>query len=234
MSDYSEWTEQRRAYGWFGRMIAPPGGGRPATLAFTLGALGVVAFAASLFLQWQSVTFNLNADGNTAAPQVSSTVSRLATQGPPADTGGIGLVYVLGVVACLGVWGAVVARPELALRVRMAVGGAGAGLLAVVAALIMRPALTSVSLLGALPEDVLNSVHTSYEPGALAAAAAVVLPVVAIWLAGRPAQQDAVEREERPDPKRWTTSSNDLTVTSEPMDLTVSGGEEAWSRPHNQ
>jgi hypothetical protein len=239
MSDYSEWTEQRREYGWFGRMIAPAGGGRPATLAFTLGLLGVVAFAASLFLKWHTVTLDFSTDGNTAAPQLQSNVAHLGIEGPPGVSSGVSLVYMLGVVACLGVWGAVVTRPELALRTRMAVGGVGAGLLAVVVAMILRrpDVLNSQVLGGTFPQEMLSNVQTAYEPGIFAGLAAVVLPVVAVWLAGKPAQQEAaaVAREESPDPepKQWSRSDNGLTVSSEPMDLTVSGGDEAWARPHN-
>src|SRR5262245_21046941 len=117
MSEYSEWAEERHEYGWFGRLIAPRDGGRPATLAFMIGALGVVAFGASLILEWQSVTVTVASLGVESNSQQTISVSM---GGPMRSTELLGLVYVAGVIAILGLWGATVARPDLAARTRLA------------------------------------------------------------------------------------------------------------------
>jgi hypothetical protein len=236
MSDYSEWTEQRREYGWFGRMIAPRDGGRPATLAFTVGVLGAVAFAASLFLNWHTVTVDLSSGGNTDAPSATASVVTLSVQGPGGSGDTPGLVYMLGVVACLGAWGAVVARPELALRLRLAVAGVGAGLLAVVVALILRrpDSITAQALLGGFPNELESRIKTAYEPGAFLGLVAVILPVVAIWLAGQPAARaQMAEQVEAPaeraavpdvDQRQWAAPSK----AGGAFDLTVTPGGDAW------
>ncbi len=174
--EYSKWTPEEREPGWFGRLVTPPGGGRPATAAFLVGILGAVAFVASLSLDWQSVT-----EPPDTPP--SSDTQPLTAADNITNPFMLGLVYALCGVALLGLLGAALTRPELALRLRMAAAGVTVALVGVLVATTIR-----------LPEQLMTQyaiepavARTSYEPGLFCAYAAVVLPVVAIWLAARPA-----------------------------------------------
>jgi hypothetical protein len=182
---------EHRDPGWFVRLVAPQGGGRPATLTFVLGALAAGAFIGSLALDWQSVTVPAGIpDG-------------FAEQGDRSVAGGIAsietlsLVYTLGVVALLGVVGAVVTRPDLALRQRMAATGVTVGLVGVLAAVTLRLSETVANLPAVYFIDVgaLDGLTYSYEPGLLCGYAAVVLSGAAIWRAGGVARRRAADAE---------------------------------------
>ncbi len=177
-----EWTTEPRELGWFARLVTPEGGGRPATAAFAIGIAGAAAFVASLALDWQSVT-------RPAGNHTSVSTSAQSFGDNIASVFMLGLVYAVGGVALLGLLGAVVTRSELALRLRMPAAGVTAGLVGVlVAATIRMPEyLMAQAGFGDPGSPAVAGVTTSYQPGIFCAYAAVVLPMVAIWLAARPA-----------------------------------------------
>jgi hypothetical protein len=86
---------------------------------------------------------------------------------------------------------ALVGRPVAALRHRMALTGAGAGLAAVVAAGTVRLADDTLELYGFNFPGAPSTLGSSYELGPLAALAAVLLPVAAVWAAAQPAARAA-------------------------------------------
>jgi len=186
MSHYNEsmeWTTEPRELGWFARLVAPQGGGRPATAAFAIGIGGAAAFVASLALDWQSVT------RPAGEPTFDPTTSAQSFGDNIASVFMLGLVYAVGGVVLLGLLGAVVTRSELALRLRMTAAGVTVGLVGVlVAATIRMPEYLMAQVgLGGPGSPAVDGVTTSYQPGIFCAYAAVVLPMVAIWLAARPA-----------------------------------------------
>jgi len=186
MSHYDErmeWTTEPRELGWFARLVAPEGGGRPATAALAIGIAGAAAFVASLALDWQSVTLPAGErtfDSTTSAQSFGDNIANVFM---------LGLVYAVGGVVLLGLLGTVVTRSELALRLRMPAAGVTVGLVGVlVAATIRMPEyLMAQAGFGGPGSPAVAGVTTSYEPGIFCAYAAVVLPMVAIWLAARPA-----------------------------------------------
>jgi hypothetical protein len=119
------------------------------------------------------------------------------TTGLP-DIATLSLAYVFGGIALLALTGAVATRPEAALRLRMAAMGAGVGMVGILVATTIRMPRTILEAQGLLSAlfggnpDVLNDrMANSYEPGIFFGYAAVVLPLLAIWLAGRPAARSA-------------------------------------------
>jgi hypothetical protein len=185
MTQYEDLIAPRR--GWLSRLLAPEANARPAASAFVVGALGAAAFVASLALEWQSVS--LPRDLGVTEQSLVLTYSYNAIS--PAS---LGLVYAVGVVALLILVGAVINRAEMALRLRMAVAGLTVGLLGVVVGITVGLPNQMTSQYGPggqKPPDV----TISYHPGLLFAYAAVVLPIVAIWLASRPAVREELRRD---------------------------------------
>jgi len=245
MTHRTEWTVEPREPGWLGRVIAPHGGGRPSSLTLGLGALAAAAFGASLALDWQKVTIAppQGGDGPQNAPMVLTTgLGAIET---------LSLVYVLGTIALLALVGGVATRPELALRLRMATLGAGFGVLAVLIAVTLRMPRTFFgaqglfeALYGGFSSQLQDRAESSYEPGIFFGYAAVILPLIAVWLAGRPADRpeatdDAMDQEELPESAAAPTTNRrtarmdgplDLSVTSDgPVDLTVRS-DHGWPR----
>jgi hypothetical protein len=185
---HQDWIPEAPRRSWLSRLLAPEADAKPSTDAFAVAVLAAGAFVASLTMTWQSATVALSANG---ADQARATLTYTNTVTSPDM---LGLVYALGMLALLALAGAVVTRSDLALRMRLAAAGLTVGLLGVVSAITMT-----------LPDAVYNrvgpfgladgvKVAVSYEPGLLCAYAAVVLPIVAIWLAARPALREAEAR----------------------------------------
>jgi hypothetical protein len=162
-------------------------GASGSTTPFLLGLAATGAFVASLVLDWVRISVARQGGLN---PGFSAVASVSAGFGVPGDT--VGLVYLLGVLGLMATLGAVLGRPDAALRVRMAVSGLGIGVLAVLAAIALGGTDRFVgqqvaveTLLGAT--GIVDNAKVGYEPGIFCAAAAVVLLVVGVWLAGAPA-----------------------------------------------
>jgi hypothetical protein len=191
MAQQTDWIVEPRERGWLTRFVAPQAGDRPSSVPLLLGALGAASFVASLALDWQRVTVAANTD----EPQPPQDV--VITTGLP-DIASMSLTYVLGGIALLALVGAVAPRPETALRIRMAAMGAGVGMVGILIATTIRmpdsfmeaqgPLL---ALFGGGPDFFEDRIRTSYEPGIFFGYAAVILPLLAIWLAGRPAARFA-------------------------------------------
>jgi hypothetical protein len=219
MTQYEDLIPTRR--GWLSRLLAPEANARPAASAFVVGALGAAAFVASLALEWQSVTLpgDLGVTDQAAALTYSDNAINPLM---------LGLVYGVGVVALLGLVGAVINRAEVALRLRMAAAGVAVGLLGVVVGITVglpHQLISQYGRGGQKPPDV----TISYHPGLLFAYAAVVLPIVAIWLASRPAVREALWRDTA---KRTAQAADDENAqllrgparrpdAREPLELTV-------------
>jgi hypothetical protein len=175
---------QSHTPGGLQRLLGAPGSRTP----FLLGLAGIVAFVASLVLDWVRISIDRAGIDPRSGVAVSS-----ARFGLPDDT--VGLVYLLGGLGLIAALGAVLGRPDAALRLRMAVAGLGVGVLAVLAAIahgatnwFLGQQVGLETLLGATGSgSVFDNAKVGYEPGIFCAAAAVVLPVVGIWLAGAPA-----------------------------------------------
>jgi len=171
------------------RLLSPQAGVRPATAAFALGVAAVLAFMGSLVLDWMIVSLEVPSESTfsfqSGEPiQVAASLSNVDV---------LGEAYLLGGIGLLGLLGAVLTRPELALRWRISATGIGLGLLAVIVADAQRmPASTygqdSIFFSNTRAMDALRgSTKVAYEPGILCALAAIVLLVTAIWFAARPA-----------------------------------------------
>jgi hypothetical protein len=223
------WQVEPREPGWLGRLIAPPSGGRPATLAFLLGVAGAAAFVGSLALDWQKVRLPTDESFQGAELHFASGIASIDT---------LSLVYTLCVVALLGIVGAVITRPELALRLRMAAAGVTVGVVGILAAVTVRLdgaiANLSMGFYGFTTEQAATMTF-SYEPGIFCGYAAAVLPGMAIWVAGRTAVRGAAPA--RPEPAAPSVGGEpavrhadlhpvrELSVSgSEPLDLTVAPG----------
>lgn len=192
MSHQTDWIVEPRARGWLARLIAPQEGDRPSSVPLLLGAVGAAAFVASLAFDWQKVT--VEPVPSEEPPQQEVLV---LTTGLP-DVATLSLAYVLGGIALLALMGAVATRPEAALRLRMAAMGAGMGMVGILIATTIRMPRTVLqaqgllsALFGGTPDVLDDRITNSYEPGIFFGYAAVILPLLAIWLAGRPAARPA-------------------------------------------
>ena len=192
MSD--QWQAERSGPGVLERLLVPQSSTKPAVTAFLAGLAGAGAFVASLVLDWQrvSVVIPESLGSGRGGDEAVVTAGLL-------DTNVVGLVYVLGMLGLLTMIGAVLVRPELALRMRLGVVGLAVGLVGIVAAytlgmpenimqasgfvlpVLFEPALT----------EMLDNAELAYEPGLFAGYAAVVLLAVAAWLAAAPAARAA-------------------------------------------
>jgi hypothetical protein len=214
----TEWMVEEHEPGWLGRLIAPSDGGRPAAAAVVVGALAAVAFALSLAFNWGTVTISGGAfEGEQPDTVYEASVSNMIS---------LSFVYLIGIIALLGIVGAVVTTPELALKLRLAAIGVTAGVVAVViAATVQMPTVATLGLPGQY------EAKTVIQVGLFFGYAAAVLPLAAIWLAARPA---AHPRPPAPAPARPELVEEDevpvapfprgLSVSGGPMDLTVTPG----------
>src|SRR4051794_35822763 len=147
VSGQSRWVGEPSRSGWWHR-LASPGDRRPPTVAFLLAIAAVVAFVVSLSWDWIAVTASLAnpSDGADSARIYGAEVTSgrfgstltITTSNNVTNLNMLGLVYGLGGLALLAAAGAVLNRPDLALRIRMAVGGLGVGVVAVVVAALVR------------------------------------------------------------------------------------------------
>jgi hypothetical protein len=217
VAQYEEWTVEPAERSWLSRFIAPQANARPTTVGFVFGALGLAAFVASLALDWVKVDVNLRG-GDVTSLALSASGVRLDQ---------LGQVYAIGVVAVFGLLGAVLPRPELALRFRLAAAGVCLALAGVILSTVLRlPDLATEQYSPVLGGDA----KVSYEPGIICAFLAVVLPLAAIWVAARPAVRFALAEAEAageraaPPVQRAPgrpVGQRGLTVSAEPIDLTV-------------
>ena len=220
MTQYEDLIAPRR--GWLSRLLAPEANVRPAASAFVVGTLGMAAFVASLALQWHSITIPTDTNGTSGMIFIYENGTSRVTS--PST---LGQIYALGVIALLSLVGATLNHADLALRLRMGAAGLAVGLLGVVIAItIIVPDLASRQ--GAARNG--PGAVVSYEPGLLFAYAAVVLPIVAIWLASRPAvreepRRDTAERTAQPaeddENAQLLRGPAWRPHTREPLDLTV-------------
>jgi hypothetical protein len=177
----TDWVEDPRV-GWMSRLLVPREGGRANSLTLGVAALAAGAFVASVSLDWRTVTIDLSSLGQSSS---STAVFRAGV----GDATSLGVAYLLGMVALLGLVGAALGRPELAVRMRHAASGVGVGLLGLVLAVYLRH--TDIEALGVnyggfLPQ-LPDSVKTAAGPGSFFAVAAVVLATGAVWMAARTA-----------------------------------------------
>ena len=186
----SVWTTEAKEPGWLGRLVAPEGGGRPATAAFLVAFAGAGAFVGSLTLEWMSL----------AIPEsgLEETRRDVDTYGVSLITGAaLGQVYTLAGIALLGVVGAVITRPQAALRLRMGMTGAGVGLLGLVVAAHLSLGERALEQVVGPAFPILGPQVSGYtvalEAGIFCAYAAVVLPVLAVWMVSRRAARGQVE-----------------------------------------
>jgi hypothetical protein len=246
-----DWPIEPSKPGVLSRLINPQAGAKPATTAFALGIGAAVSFVASLVLHWQRVTFTIPRDSFSVG--IGTEITSIAS---PGTVDMLGEVYVLGMVGLLGLVGAVLARPDLALRLRMGVSGIGIGLLGLVIAVVLRfPAAAAGVYDGyfgaqGAQAELHASAKTAYEPGVAAAAAAVALSVAAVWFAARPAvraltpTQGAAAGQANPPALHYAVTApptaaaqqpgqlvhvDELSVSpSEPADVTAT--RDPWSR----
>jgi hypothetical protein len=215
VAQYEEWAVEPAERSWLSRFIAPQAQARPATVAFVLAAAALATFVASLVLDWASVEVTLPTGDISAF-----SIDRNAVHLPE-----LGLVYVLGMVAMFGLLGAVLPRPDLALRLRLSAAGVGVALVGVVVATTLRLRDYAPDLWGPARTE------AAYQPGAICALAAAVLPLVAVWIAARPAVLAArAEAEEAGRPATVlpaqtsvrTDGRRGVAVSApEPLDLSV-------------
>jgi hypothetical protein len=179
--------ERASRSGWLRRLLVAGDAGRRGSWAFGFAVLGAAAFLASLLLDWQTITVNENGDGSEFNPPTNELTIGFGV----GDQAAFGQVYLFGVIGLLAVAGAVLTRPEVAARWRLGVAGAAAGMIAVLIAVGTRldttivgvPMQLQVVFGQMLPGD--DRYQIAFAPGLITAYAAVLLPTVAIWLAGR-------------------------------------------------
>jgi hypothetical protein len=221
----TQWLVEEHEPGWLGRMIAPNGGGQPATAAVVVGVLAAVAFALSMAFDWSTVTIVEPSQGSEQPPR-----NEFIMHAGLGSLDSLSFVYALGMVALLGAVGAVVTRPELALRLRLAAIGVTAGLVGVVVAATLR--LPTVVTPFTFPPS--YEVKHAIQIGIFFGYGAVVLPLAAIWLAARhaarsvppvpaPSVREPESESDEPEPT-VAQFPRGLSVSGGPMDLTVTPG----------
>lgn len=229
----TDWVVEEPRVGWLSRLLVPRERGWANSVTLGVAVLAAAAFVASVSLDWRTVTVDLTALGQASG---STAVFRAGV----GDATSLSIAYLLGMVALLGLVGACVGRPELAVRMRNAATGVGVGLLGLVLAVYVREADVETALRtnygGYLPE-LPDSIKSEAGPGSLFAAAAVVLAMAAVWLAARTAtraEQPATTRDtdaaDEPDdaiatdhPRTGPSGTFDLSVRPSGglLDLTV-------------
>ena len=197
-----EWISEQPGPGWLGRLVSP-GSGRPGTVPFLAVAAGVVAYVCSLVLDWVGATavFKLGQNSedrtvvNIYGAQITISDGQATAVAGNNVTGMelLGLVYGLGGLALLALGFAVLSRPDLALRWRMAAAGLGIGLLGVVVAATVKLPYFILGNGSAYTGGTLESIHRSFKPGIFFAVAVAVLPVLAVWIQSAPAARSAIE-----------------------------------------
>jgi hypothetical protein len=175
--------EPRR--GWLLRTL----GGRSAVAAFVAGAVGAVAFVASLIIDWQRVILpRQEFEGASSDNEFAVGL----------DAAGYGTAYVIGVLGLLALLGGVLARPELAARLRLSAAGLGVGIAGVLVGIMnqLQNVMTHIYGIGLrfppdIPEnyqEVIDATTFAAQPGQFLAFGAVVALVAGVWLAAGPAR----------------------------------------------
>lgn len=186
----SVWTTEAKEPGWLGRLVVPEGGGRPTTAAFLVAIVGAAAFVGSLTLEWMSLGIPDSGLEGTSGDVMTFRVSLITGAA-------LGQVYALAGIALLGVVGAVITRPQAALRLRMGMTGAGVGLLGLVVSAHLSLGDRALEQVAGPAFPILGPQVSGYtvslEAGIFCAYAAVVLPVVAVWMVSRRAARGQVE-----------------------------------------
>ncbi len=179
MADYLEWDEPGRR-GWV-RALVGTTRETPGSPALFAGGLAAVAFVASMLSVWQKTVI----DVTPSVGQDDRSVRSITMDNQVGSADLLSLIYIGGTLALLLLVGACLSRPELAVKVRMAVLGGGVGLAGIVAGFTVRVpnALENQSALGAVPTEYHDRITTSFQPGLFLGFAAVALSVVSIWLA---------------------------------------------------
>jgi hypothetical protein len=189
----TDWSVEARP-GWFHRLIVPQRGGQPSSLALAVAAASALAFVVSISLDWRTATLSLGNTGSEADRQV------LVLHGGVGDATSLAVAYLLGMVALLGIVGAAIGRPDVALRMRLPVLGVGVGLVGVVLAVFTRKAEVQSAIaanFGGFLPDLEDRLKTAPGPGSFLGLAATVLAMAAVWIAGRAvAVADAVAARE--------------------------------------
>ena len=197
-----EWINETSGPSWLGRLVSP-GSSRPGTTPFLALAAAVIAFVCSLAFDWIGVIAKYTAQSDRNVMSVYGAVITVDSGHTTLVAGGnvtgldlMGLVYGLGTLGLVTLGFTVLSRPDLALRMRMAVAGLGIGLLGVVvAAAIKLPSFLIVN--GSFASGgTLDNLQRSYKPGIFCAIAAAVLPVIAVWIRSAPAARSAIDAEE--------------------------------------
>jgi len=194
MSD--QWQVEPSGPGVLGRLLVPQSSTKPAVTAFLAGVAGAGAFVASLVLDWQKITVSTELPSNSSSR--SSAPDEVVLNAGLGSVDSLGLVYILGTLGLLTMLGAVLVRPDSALRMRMGAVGLGVGLVGVLAAITMRlpeSVFTIQSVFGGLSTDLQQEIEdrstVAYQSGMFVAFASVVLLSAAVWLAGSPSARAA-------------------------------------------
>lgn len=189
--------DEPRASGGLARMLGVLGGGRRAVRALVAGIAGTGGFVASLVLDWQSVTMNLNGSNifGQSGDQSFTVGLRLASYA---------VVYLIGMLGLIAVLGAVLTRPDLAARLRVGTAGFGVGLTGVIVAIgfqiqdtvfgRMFFGFTDV-FVGPVPPEMQEQIDATvfgYQPGTYLAVGAVLALVTGVWLAAGPVRAEPV------------------------------------------
>jgi len=204
-----EWISEPSGPSWLGRLVSP-GSGRPGTLPFLTLAAAVAAYVCSLAFNWVGATGQFRVDNGNSSANGGRIVVNLYGADITVDNGHatvvsagnitglelMGLVYGLGGLALVAVGFAVLSRPDLALRLRMAVAGLGIGVLGVVIAAAVKLPTFLVANGSAAAGGHMESLERSFKPGIFFALAAAVLPMLAVWIRSAPAARSAIEAEE--------------------------------------
>jgi hypothetical protein len=181
----TDWVEEPPV-GWLSRLLVPRERGRANSLTLGVAALAAAAFVASVSLDWRTVTVDLTSSSGASS---SAAVFRAGV----GDATSLSVGYLLGMVAMLGLVGAVVGRPELAVRMRHAATGVGVGLLGLVLAVYLRETDIEAALranYGGFVTQLPDNVKSEAGPGSLFAAMAVALATAAVWMAARTAARE--------------------------------------------